>query len=97
MPLKVDWLLRNSSWQFYLLSEVLLEICCEVVVEAIFFSKFRFVIYFGGLTSNKPARYVLGFGDFDIKNNIIKIRLVILLQVLIPSEGLRSQLLKLLP
>ena len=35
--------LRNFSWQFYLLSEFLPEICWEEIAEEIFFSYFVFM------------------------------------------------------
>ena len=59
--------LRNFSWQFNLLSAFLPEICWELVAEEIFFHISIWHLTKGlnlGLTSNKPAHYLLDYRDF---------------------------------
>ena len=64
-----DRFLRSFSWQFYLFSEFLPEICWEQVNEEIF-SYFPFwcltwSLNSVGLTSNKPTHCLLDYGDFN--------------------------------
>ena len=68
-----DRFLRIFSWQFYLLSEILPEICWEEIAEEIYF----FFLYFifndwPGIrtqASNKPAHYIPDHSDFNIRNS----------------------------
>ena len=52
-----DRFLRNFSWQFYLLSEFLPEICWEEVAEEIFFFYFRFDVWPGPTATNAINAY----------------------------------------
>ena len=67
---KNDRFLRSFSWQFYLLSVPLLEICWEEVAKEIF-SYFTFWCLTWdlntGLTSNEPTYYQLGYVTFYMK------------------------------
>ena len=59
--------LRNFSWQFYLLSELLPEICWEEIAEEIFFV-FCFDVWLGcsnpGFSCNKATHYLLDHGHY---------------------------------
>ena len=63
--------MRNFSWQFYLPTEFLLEICWEEIAEEIFFRISFWCLAWDpnpGFSSNKPTHYLLDLGVFNVAN-----------------------------
>ena len=67
-----DSFFKTFSWQVYLLSQFLPEICWEEIVQELFFI-FHFVDGWPGIRTqaNKPTHYILDHGDILVTNFIV--------------------------
>ena len=65
---------ETLSWQVYLLSEFLPEICWEQIAEEIIFFHTSFWCMTWGtnpvIASNKPTHYILDYGNFIVLDNL---------------------------